>query len=221
MNVVKTILDSVRLLVSSPAHYATRLARNVAEVRSAQAMRFQVFNLELNEGLEQSYATGLDEDPFDAVCDHLVVEHLPSATIVGTYRLQTGQNAATHLGYCNVTSTGSVKTSTSLTGTSAGFNATGACPWRTLEGKRPISPQICLKSHSGRAMLYGNRTKWPSVRCHPSDFAGNLATDRVVVSGLWPDGSSRRLDATPCRPPALCLGCAEGDDGSVLKFSMT
>ena len=35
----------------------------------------------------------------DAVCDHLIVEHLPSRQIVGTYRLQTGANAATKLGY--------------------------------------------------------------------------------------------------------------------------
>jgi putative hemolysin len=92
-------LDSVRLLVSSPAQYAMRLARNGDDVREAQSLRFQVFNLELNEGLEQSYATGLDEDEFDAVCDHLIVEHLPSANIVGTYRLQTGRNAAARLGY--------------------------------------------------------------------------------------------------------------------------
>ena len=69
------------------------------EVRAAQSLRFQVFNLELNEGLEQSYATGLDEDHFDAVCNHLIVEHLPSGQIVGTYRLQTGVNAAAYLGY--------------------------------------------------------------------------------------------------------------------------
>ena len=99
MSAVKTILESIRLVVSSPAHYATRLARSEDEVRAAQALRFQVFNLELNEGLEQSYATGLDEDPFDAVCDHLIVEHLPSANIVGTYRLQTGRNAAAYRGY--------------------------------------------------------------------------------------------------------------------------
>jgi len=96
---MNTTLETVRLLVSSPTHYDTRLARNMDEVRAAQALRFQVFNLELNEGLEQSYANGLDEDPFDAVCDHLTVEHLPSANIVGTYRLQTGHNAAAHLGY--------------------------------------------------------------------------------------------------------------------------
>ena len=93
---MNTTLESIRLLVSSPAHYATRLARNGDEVRAAQSLRFQVFNLELNEGLEQSYTTGLDEDPFDAVCDHLIVEHLPSAHIVGTYRLQTGRNAAAY-----------------------------------------------------------------------------------------------------------------------------
>ncbi len=99
MSTVKTTLESVRLVVSSPAHYTTRLARNMEEIRSAQSLRFQVFNLELNEGLEQSYATGLDEDPFDTVCDHLIVEHLPSAHIVGTYRLQTGLNAAAYRGY--------------------------------------------------------------------------------------------------------------------------
>jgi putative hemolysin len=96
---MSTTLESVRLLVSSPAHYTTRLARNLEEIRAAQSLRFQVFNLELHEGLEQSYASGLDQDPFDAVCDHLIVEHAPSATVVGTYRLQTGENAAAHLGY--------------------------------------------------------------------------------------------------------------------------
>jgi putative hemolysin len=96
---VETTLETVRLVVSSPIHYVTRLARSTEDVRAAQSLRFQVFNLELNEGLEQSYATGLDEDPFDAVCDHLIVEHLPSATVVGTYRLQTGHNAASYRGY--------------------------------------------------------------------------------------------------------------------------
>jgi putative hemolysin len=99
MSPVKTTLDSVRLVVSSPAHYAVRLARGLEDIRAAQSLRFQVFNLELNEGLEHSYSTGLDADPFDAVCDHLIVEHLPSANVVGTYRLQTGDKAAANLGY--------------------------------------------------------------------------------------------------------------------------
>src|SRR6516225_8868711 len=96
---MKTTLNSIRLIVASAAPYAMRVARDSDEVRAAQALRFQVFNLELNEGLVESYSTGRDEDPFDAVCDHLVVEHLPSRSIVGTYRLQTGTNAESYLGY--------------------------------------------------------------------------------------------------------------------------
>jgi putative hemolysin len=93
------MLESVKLIVNAPQYYAARLACNVAEIRAAQSLRFEVFNLELNEGLAESYASGLDEDPFDAVCDHLIVEHLPSRQIIGTYRLQTGVNAAAKLGY--------------------------------------------------------------------------------------------------------------------------
>jgi len=96
---LNTAFESVRAAINPATRYATRLARDLDDVRAAQSLRFQVFNLELQEGLEQSYVTGLDEDPFDSVCDHLIVEHLPSATVVGTYRLQTGSNAARHLGY--------------------------------------------------------------------------------------------------------------------------
>jgi len=99
MSAVKTTLDVVRLMVRAPVHYATRLARSLDDLRAVQSLRFQVFNLELNVGRDESYVTGLDEDPFDVVCDHLLVEHVPSATIVGTYRLQTGPNAAAYLGY--------------------------------------------------------------------------------------------------------------------------
>ena len=91
--------EPVKLVVNSTDQYAVRLARTPEEIRAAQMLRFQVFNLELNEGLAESYATGLDADPFDTVCDHLLVEHLPSQQIVGTYRLQTGAMAAKNLGY--------------------------------------------------------------------------------------------------------------------------
>src|SRR5881227_2499687 len=79
--------------------YEARLARDTGEVRAAQRLRFEVFNLELNEGLAESHFAGLDVDPFDAVCDHLIVEHVPTGEIVGTYRLQTGERAAANIGY--------------------------------------------------------------------------------------------------------------------------
>ncbi len=92
-------LEPARLVTGSLVRYTARLARDSAEVRAAQALRFAVFNLELREGLAESLATGLDADPFDDVCDHLLVEHQPTGEIVGTYRLQTGTTAAVQRGY--------------------------------------------------------------------------------------------------------------------------
>lgn len=87
------------MLARSAAEYSTWLAGKRDDVRAAQSLRFEVFNLELHEGLDSSYASGLDEDGFDSACDHLIVEHVPSKHVVGTYRLQTGANAAAHRGY--------------------------------------------------------------------------------------------------------------------------
>jgi len=49
--------------------------------------------------LETAYATGRDMDEFDAVCDHLIVEHASTGEIVGTYRLQTGATASANSGF--------------------------------------------------------------------------------------------------------------------------
>lgn len=79
--------------------YRVRLAATEAERLAAFRLRFLVFNLELNEGLESAYRDGYDTDAFDVVCDHLIVEHAASGTVVGTYRLQSGDTAAANLGY--------------------------------------------------------------------------------------------------------------------------
>jgi putative hemolysin len=79
--------------------YVSRLANSPRDVKAAQALRFLVFNIELNEGLEKSYETCLDADPFDEICDHLLVEDARTGEIVGTYRLQTGAKAAQNLGF--------------------------------------------------------------------------------------------------------------------------
>ncbi len=84
--------------LSGPA-YRLRLADSADDLRAAQALRFLVFNVELHEGLAQSYTSCLDSDEFDPVCDHLLVEDEHSGAIVGTYRLQTGTQAAAHHGY--------------------------------------------------------------------------------------------------------------------------
>lgn len=81
------------------ADYRIRFARTPADLRAAQRLRFEVFNLELDEGLAASYDTGLDADAFDAACDHLLVEDGTDGEVVGTYRLQTGARAAHAPGY--------------------------------------------------------------------------------------------------------------------------
>jgi len=80
-------------------NYAARLAQSADDVRRAQRLRFEVFNLELNEGLAESHITGLDIDLFDEICDHLVVKHVETGEVVGTYRLQAGERAAANIGY--------------------------------------------------------------------------------------------------------------------------
>lgn len=80
-------------------NYSLRLAETREDRQAACRLRFRVFNVELGEGLESSYETGLDTDRFDAVCDHLVVEDKLSRRVVGTYRMQSGETAARGLGY--------------------------------------------------------------------------------------------------------------------------
>ena len=84
-------------------HYRVRLAQTSEDREAACRLRFKVFNIELGEGLESSYRTGLDTDKFDMVCEHLLVEDKqetnPAKRIVGTYRMQSGDNAKRNLGY--------------------------------------------------------------------------------------------------------------------------
>jgi putative hemolysin len=74
--------------------YIVRFARTRDEILAALRLRFEVFNLELGEGLESSFATGRDEDDLDAVCHHLIVLDTSAGRVVGTYRCQTGEMAA-------------------------------------------------------------------------------------------------------------------------------
>ena len=83
--------------------YRLRLAETAEDRDAACRLRFKVFNIELGEGLESSYRTGLDTDRFDPICEHLLVEDKlednRSRRIVGTYRMQSGSTAEGNLGY--------------------------------------------------------------------------------------------------------------------------
>ncbi len=78
--------------------YRLRFARSAADIDRLLALRFEVFNLEMGEGLDESFATGRDLDEFDASCHHMLVEQADGTTI-GTYRMQTAAMAARGNGF--------------------------------------------------------------------------------------------------------------------------
>lgn len=100
-----TFFQSAPATVSRPhihaevGRYRVRLAQVAADREAACRLRFKVFNIELGEGLESSYDTGLDSDHLDVFCEHLLVEDKNDGRIVGTYRMQTGLAAQANLGY--------------------------------------------------------------------------------------------------------------------------
>lgn len=80
-------------LPATPTRYTVTLARDEADVRAAQRLRHDVFAGELG-ALLSSPQPGLDIDPFDAYCDHLLVRDTLTGQVVGTYRLLPPERAA-------------------------------------------------------------------------------------------------------------------------------
>ncbi len=85
--------------IVATGRYTLSFSQGTEDLRAAQRLRFEVFNLELHEGLAEAHLTGLDVDAFDEACDHLLVTERESGRVVGTYRMQTGVAAGRNLGY--------------------------------------------------------------------------------------------------------------------------
>lgn len=80
-------------------NYRVSFARTRGELDAVRRLRFEVFNLELGEGFQESFATGRDEDRFDDQCQHLVVTFGESREVVGTYRMQIAESALAGEGF--------------------------------------------------------------------------------------------------------------------------
>lgn len=119
------------------AGYRVRLAQGPRDVDAALRLRFEVFNVELGEGLETSWETGRDEDPFDAQCDHLLVEDGATGAVVGTYRLQTAERAREGAGFY-----------------SAGEFDLSGLPAEVLEGAVEIGRACIAKPYRNRRVLF-------------------------------------------------------------------
>jgi len=80
---------------AAPARLSVSWASSEAEVREAQALRYQVFAVEMGARLPtpRNAPPGLDIDLFDAYCEHVLVraggEDGEPGLVVGTYRVLT------------------------------------------------------------------------------------------------------------------------------------
>lgn len=92
-------LESLPTRELEEGHYLLRFARNDEDLDAVLRLRYEVFNLELKEGLDSSHETGRDLDRFDPVCHHLMVIDKTTGDIVGCYRMQTSEMAAQNLGF--------------------------------------------------------------------------------------------------------------------------
>jgi len=87
--------DGIDVLTLQPeplGRYFTGFAVSPRAIESALRLRYQVFNVELNEGLMASRQTGLDRDTFDDQMVHCVLIDSEINEVVGTYRLQSARD---------------------------------------------------------------------------------------------------------------------------------
>ena len=68
------------------------IAQSPREILQAQKLRYRVFAGELGARLP-TRTPGVDQDIYDAFCDHLVVRDENSGTVVGTYRILSPEKA--------------------------------------------------------------------------------------------------------------------------------
>lgn len=70
--------------------YVLKLAQTKSEVLECFKLRHEVFCKEM---AGRTTRTGLDYDEYDLFCDHLIIVHQESETIVGTYRMNFSDTA--------------------------------------------------------------------------------------------------------------------------------
>ncbi len=77
--------------------YTIKFASTDAEVEAAMKLRYKVFNEELSRDFD--FDAGIDKDQFDDQCHHLIVVENKSEKIIGTYRMQSFEQASQGNGF--------------------------------------------------------------------------------------------------------------------------
>jgi putative hemolysin len=187
--------------------YELRFADCPDDLEQIQRLRFEVFNLELGEGLEESFATERDEDRFDPVCHHMLVIDRASGTVIGTYRMQTWEMARRYGGFY-----------------SADEFALETLPPTVLEGAVELGRACIARDHRNRKVLFllwkglanymvHNRKRFLFGCC--SLTSQDHAEGKRVMDHLEREGHVSSEYRVLPQPDWICYGDGQGYDPAV------
>src|SRR4051812_35124479 len=90
---------------SEPPRFITTLAEDPSTVLAAQRLRYRVFHAAhaTSDAAPLAASSRVDQDAFDAHCEHLVVRDARSGDVVGTYRILTAERARVAGGFYSET----------------------------------------------------------------------------------------------------------------------
>ena len=172
-------------ITARPRRFSAFLAADADTVRAAQALRYRVFAGEMGARLH-SPEPGLDIDPFDDYCEHLVVYDAQREKLAGCTRLLRGDRAE-RLGRFYAESE---------------FELDGvlALPGRFLEvGRTCVDP-----GYRGGPVI---ASLWTALadytRCHGIDYLMGCASIPPGPGGFAVDALYRNIEADHLGPPAL------------------
>jgi len=186
--------------------YFMRFARSERDLEAVERLRFEVFNLELREGLDTAFATGRDHDDLDPWFHHLMILSRDSGAAVGTYRIQTAEMARANRGFYSATE----------------FDLT-AWPTAFLEQSIEVGRACVTREHrNGRVLnllwrglagyMSQNRKRFLFGCCSltSQDPALGIATMRFLEG-------KRLVQRDYPVTPLPGLGCEEADPGAIAR----
>src|SRR4051794_30372429 len=90
--------QTVELIKVPTAEFIVKLADCEEEVYQAFRLRYEVFVEEEDNRLLMNRHR-LEQDRYDPVCDHLIVQEVGTGQVVGTYRLLPGKRSDKGIGF--------------------------------------------------------------------------------------------------------------------------
>lgn len=83
--------------------YVIGIASTKEEKEAVLRLRYEIFNVELDEGIRENESIQMDVDQFDEYCDHLMVKDLDTNSIIATYRIHPSWKMNKKLGFYTAT----------------------------------------------------------------------------------------------------------------------